>query len=182
MTYQDRIYNQLISDGLPDTLAKLMVAQASFETAYNGVPFNSPVFRADNNAFGYKWVGQSTASGAGTMSPEGDYYAHYDNVEQSAHEMALWIYRRQKDGTFPGDLRTITDPYQYAQYLENARYFTAGFTTYYNGLSYWWQMVLQLPLSTKTIGVGMLFIIGAAFIIHYRKRLFSNKNRSILQP
>lgn len=179
MTYQERVYNQAMSDGIPDTLSRLMVAWASHETGYNGIAFNSPVFRSCNNAFGYKWVGQRTAAGACNISPEGDPYARYNSIEDSVHEISLWIFRRQDEGVFPADLRTIATPYQLAVLLKDAGFYGDTVANYSNGLTYWWNVVKSLPLSTKTAGVGLLLLVGLGFVYVYRKELLNKKTRII---
>lgn len=179
MTYQERIYSQAIADGFPDNFARLMVAWASHETAYNGIPFNSPVFRTCRNAYGYKWVGQSTADGSCSQSPELDYYAKYNSLEASVREVVLWVKRRQREGVFPADLRTITTPYQLAVLLQNAGYYKDTLNNYYSGLNRWWQQVQNLSLATKTAGVGILLIVGGVLAYHFRKQLFNKKAVSI---
>jgi hypothetical protein len=179
MTVQDRIYNQALRDGIPDTFARLMVAWFSYETAYNGLPFNSPVFLRCNNVAGYKYVGQQTAAGACSISPEGDPYAYYRTLEDSVHEISLWIGRRMNEGIFPADLRTITNTYQLSVLLKNAQYYGDTVTRYSNGLAYWWEQVKGLQLSGKTAGIGLLLLVGAGFAYYYRKQLFKSKTVSI---
>lgn len=179
MTYQERIYSKAIADGMPDNFARLMVAWASHETAYNGIAFNSPVFRNCRNAYGYKWVGQSTAEGSCTMSPELDYYAMYNSIEDSVHEITLWVKRRQKEGVFPADLRTITTPYQLASLLQDAGFYTDTLHNYFNGLSYWFDQIQQLSFGTRTAGIGILLVVAGVFAYHYRKQLFNKKSVSI---
>lgn len=179
MTYQERIYSQAITDGMPDSFARLMIAWASHETAYNGIPFNSPVFRNCRNAYGYKWVGQSTAAGACSMSPEFDYYAQYNSIEASVHEISLWVKRRQKEGVFPADLRTITTPYQLAVLLQDAGFYTDTLANYFNGLSRWFEQIQNLPLGTRTAGIGIVLIVGGLLVYHFRKQLFNKKSVSI---
>ena len=72
-------------------LTDLALAQAQVESA----DFSSSVFRNYNNAIGYKYYpGSIWQLSAGGMSPEGDRYAEYATVEDSARELADWIHRR----------------------------------------------------------------------------------------
>lgn len=84
-------------------LAGFMVAQSKHETAN----YTSPVFKHNNNAFGYKYYkGSLYQIGRGTGSPEGNAYAKYKNVQDSAREVADWIGRGQ---TAFASVNTITD-------------------------------------------------------------------------
>lgn len=160
------IYNQVTADGIPPTLATLIVAQARHESNN----YTSDVFLTCGNAFGYKWVGQSTADGPCSGSPEGDPYAYYANgPAQSAHEIAMWIHRRQLAGQFPADLTTITTPDQYAQLLKSAGYYGDTVSNYANGLVYWLQQIGTLqPAATG----GILLLLIALGFIAYRKKIF----------
>jgi len=181
MTVQNRIYNKATADGMPDSFARLMVAWFSFETAYNGIPFNSPVFLNCNNVAGYKYIGQTTAAGACSQSPELDYYAYYRTIEDSVHEIVLWIGRRQREGKFPADLQTITTTYQLASLLKAAGYYGDTLTNYSNGLAYWWEQVKGLPLAAKVSGVGLLLVVGTLLAYRYRRHLFKNKSLAIFE-
>jgi hypothetical protein len=173
MTPQQIIYNQCRADGLPDQLAKLVVAQASFETASNGIPFNSNVFRTCNNCFGYKWVGQKTAAGACLQSPEGDYYARYNSIAESAHELTQWIRRRQKEGKFPADLSSIHTPEDYAYYLKQGGFYGVSVAHYANGLAHWLGPVLNLSLTYRpSEGIGFLLLTLVAVGYAFRRHLF----------
>lgn len=172
MSYQQRIYAQALQDGIPANFATLIVDWASAETAFNGLPFNSNVFLHCNNAFGYKWVGQSTANGSCLLSPEGDYYAGYDDIEQSVHEISLWLRRRINEGYFPSDLSTITTPYQLAVLLKNTRYYGDTLANYANNLSYWHSKNSGLSYSSGNLAtVGLLVLIGFALL--HKSKSFS---------
>lgn len=179
MSYQQRIYAQALRDGMPDNFARLMVDWASLETAYNGIPFNSNVFLHCNNAYGYKWIGQSTANGPCLLSPEGDYYAGYGSIEQSVHEVCLWVYRRINEGSFPADLRTVASPYQFAALLKNTGYYGDTLANYANNLTYWHSQNSNLSFGAKTAGVGLLLLVGLGLAYHYRASLRNSKTFSI---
>lgn len=73
-------------------LLPYIVAQAKHETAYNGIPFNSPVYKANNNMFGMK-NGSIISPGesVGTMSPEGNTYAKYGTDFNSLEDLIQWF-------------------------------------------------------------------------------------------
>lgn len=148
---------------MPPALALLIVAQARHETA----GYSSNVFTRCNNAFGYKYVGQSLSTGACTASPELDYYAGYASIEDSTHEVTAWIKRRQKDGSFPADLNTITTSEQYAQLLKNAGYFGDTWTNYANGLAYWLTKIANI--ATPATGAVFLVILALGLIAYHKK-------------
>jgi uncharacterized FlgJ-related protein len=166
MNYDQRIYNQAIYDGIPPNLALLMVAQARHETG----GYSSSVFKLCNNAFGYKWVGQSTADGSCSMSPEGNSYARYSSIEDSTYEISQWIYRRQLDGKFPDDLTTIKSEGQYAQLLKNTGYYGDTVSNYTKGLLYWISRINISPVAAAAGGGGLLLV--AALLFLFRKKIF----------
>jgi hypothetical protein len=174
MSYAQRVFDQARRDGMPSMLSQCIVGQAGHET--NG--FSSSVFQSCNNAFGYKWVGQSTADGACTGSPEGDYYARYSNIEQSTHELTQWIRRRQAESIFPADLSTITSPAQYAQLLKDAGFYGDSVNNYAMGVLRWMQ---QLPVSVGGAASGIFLLVAGVMIFVNRKRLFKTKMRSIFE-
>jgi len=166
MTIDERIYNQAMADGMPPVLATLIVAQARHETA----GYTSSVFKTCANCFGYKWVNQPTAAGACLTSTEGDPYARYTSIEQSTHELTLWIKRRQHSGVFPQDLTAITTADQYASLLKQANFFGAPVYQYTNGLLYWLSKIGTLP--GAAVGGGAFLLLLIALGIAYRKKLF----------
>lgn len=166
MTIEQRIYNKALSLGMPQFVATCIVLQAAHETA----GFTSNVFVSCNNLNGYKYVGQSTAAGACLKSPEGDYYAKYNTIEDSVNEQVQWIKRRQKDGKFPADLNTITSLDQYAQLLKNSGWYGDTVANYTAGLYYWSQKLLDMFRNPIVDTSAILFIILLGII--YRKKLF----------
>lgn len=127
------VYAIAFGDGMPDQLCKLIVAQAKHETD----DFSSHAFEYNNNCFGYKYVkGAKWQMGPGITSTEHDPYAHYEDVAHSVHEICDWIKRRQHEGKFPADLRTITSPAQYAQLLKACGYYGDTLSDYTTGLNH----------------------------------------------
>jgi hypothetical protein len=166
MSYDQRIYNQAIADGMPHSLAVLIVAQARHETG----GYTSSVFKLCNNAFGYKWVGQSLADGSCSMSPEGDAYARYSSIEDSTHEITQWIRRRQNSGVFPADLSSISNGNEYASLLKSAGYFGDTISNYANGLLYWISRI-SITGAAAAAGGGGLLLVGLVLFL-FRKKIF----------
>lgn len=154
--YDQLIYNNAIKNGMPANLAKLIVAQAKLETNN----YSSAVFKANNNLFGYKFVGQSIAT-KGTPAPksEGDNYAKYKNLENSVLELCNWIKRRVKEGIFPADLTTITTPAQYAALLKKKGYFGVSVVHYANGLQRYFRGIAGVSGLLIAVVVGLWFFL-----------------------
>jgi len=169
MDIADRIFNQATrgtnyNPGLPNTLAALLVAQSQHETGN----YTSNFFRNYNNAFGYAYYpGSLYQNGPGTIADNGKPIASYASVEDSTKELIDWIYRRVKEGKFPANLATITEPDQYAALLKSAGYFGDTLQTYTNGLKYYFTRVLEI-IEKPTAQIAMLAVVG--FILYYYMR------------
>lgn len=168
MNFAERIYTKALADGMPQFLASCIVLQSAHETA----GWTSNVFKSCNNINGYKWVGQKTALGPCTGSPEGDNYARYASIEDSVFEQTQWIKRRQREGKFPADLNTITSLDQYAQLLKNTGWYGDTVNNYTRGLYYWSQRLADTFKNPVVAGSALLFIIILG-IIAYKKKAFS---------
>lgn len=132
MTYlESEVFNAGIAGGMPNTVASLLVAQAKHESAN----FTSSVYRNNNNAFGYKYVGQSGAM-KGTVSPEGDYYARYVSLYSSATEVVNWWKRRIKEGKVKS-WQDISTPESYSLALKTCGYYGDSVSNYLAGLKRW---------------------------------------------
>lgn len=128
------IYATAFADGMPENMAALIEAQSKHETGL----YSSNAFLKNNNCFGYKFVsGAKWQAGAGITSTEHDPYARYDSIEKSVHELTAWIRRRQAGGKFPADLKTITEPVQYATLLKKCGYYGDPIENYVNGLTHY---------------------------------------------
>lgn len=168
MTYESRIYNTALADGMPQFLATCIVLQCAHETA----GFTSNVFKTCNNLNGYKWVGQSTALGPCLKSPEGDFYAKYATIEDSVHELTKWIKRRQNEGKFPANLNSITTVDQYAQLLKNSGWYGDTLANYVKGLYYWSNKIADLVKSPAVVGTSAILVVIILGIIAYKNKLF----------
>jgi len=160
--FQQIIYDTLIGQKIPPTLAKIVTAQSQFESGN----YKSNVFLQDNNAFGYKYVGQKIAT-KGIPSPanEGDNYAHYNSVQDSAIELANWLKRRHKEGKLPA-LELITTPQQYSKLIKAANYYGASESTYTKGIT---KIFNSLKINPIIGGLTGIIIIAAIFFLIKKK-------------
>jgi len=160
--YQEIIYNALIGQNIPPLLAKIVTAQSQFESGN----YKSKVFLTDNNAFGYKYVGQKIATqGIPSPASEGDNYAHYNSVQDSAIEIANWLKRRVKEKKLPG-LEQITTPAQYSKLIKAAGYYGASENTYTKGIT---KIFNSLKINPVIGGLTGLIIIVAIFFLIKKK-------------
>jgi len=168
MSLDSRIYNEARRLGMPDNIARLIVAQAKHESAYKGVPYNSPVFKKNNNLNGYGWRGQAGAS-QGSVKPKNEwnkgqptYYAKYPNIEGSVAEIVAYIKRRQSRNEFPKELTAIDTPYKYAALLKKAGYYGDTLVNYANGLTRWLRTIdikKSLAVLPIVLAVGLFVLL-----------------------
>jgi flagellum-specific peptidoglycan hydrolase FlgJ len=158
------IYETAMQAGIPDPLARLMVAQAKHETGN----FASNFFKKYNNAFGYSYV-----SGAkwqlptpGTTADNGKPIAAYASLQNSVMEVVDWIKRRVNEGKFPS-LSTITTPEQYAQLLKAAGYYGDTVDNYLRGLRHYFAKGIEVADSTEgKIFVTTIVLAGVLYYIY----------------
>jgi len=142
------IYDVAIKNGFTPTAAKLVVAQARFESS----DYNSSVFKNNLNTSGMKFIGQPLAV-RGTLAPykersdackrvtEGqvggqgsspcsnkDHYAKFKSVEDSATDKINRLYQKTMRGVTPDQLKNVTDGNQFADLLKKRGYY--GIATY----------------------------------------------------
>ena len=156
------IFNKAKQRGLPDLVAKNLVAQARYESN----DYKSNVFKQNNNLFGYKYVGQANAT-AGTPAPRSEwtnsnvtqYYAKYKSVEDSANEVINWLYRRENEGKFKvSDLITAD---KYAAALKSGGYYGQTAYEYAQGLLAKYKNIL---ISAAT-GVSVFSLIVGLYLL-----------------
>lgn len=167
MSIETTIYRAAMAQGLPDTLARLLIAQAKHETGN----FTSNFFKKYNNAFGYSYYPGSPwqVPGGGTLADNNQPIAVYKSVQDSVGEIADWLKRRVKEGKFPA-LSTITDPEQYAQLLWHAGYYTDTIKNYSRGLKAFFENLGELAVDNKgMIFVTMLVLAGVTYYLYKDK-------------
>jgi uncharacterized FlgJ-related protein len=129
MTIDQKIYNTAIEQGFNPTAAKLIVAQARFESA----DYTSNVFKKNNNTSGVKFIGQKNAV-QGTLSPEGNYYAKYNTVQDSLNDKIVRLYNIKMRGVTPEQLKNATDATEFANLLKQRGYYGSSAAEYAAGL------------------------------------------------
>jgi hypothetical protein len=117
------IYNTAIQQGFNPTAAKLIVAQARFESA----DYTSNVFKANNNTSGIKYIKQANAV-QGTLSPEGDYYAKFNTIQDCINDKIVRLYNITMRGVSPQQLKDSTSSDDFARLLKQRGYY--GNTAY----------------------------------------------------
>lgn len=142
------IYDVAIKNGFSPTAAKLVVAQARFESS----DYKSSVFQNNYNTSGMKFIRQPLAI-RGTLAPykertdackkvtEGqvggqgafpckdiDHYAKFKSVEDSAKDKVGRLYQKTIKGVTPDQLKNVTDAKEFADLLKKRGYY--GFATY----------------------------------------------------
>ena len=124
------IYNTAIEQGFNPTAAKLIAAQARFESA----DYNSAVFRANNNTSGIKYIGASQLNAQrGSLAPanertcggtcNGDYYAKFNTVQDSINDKIVRLYNKTMRGVSPEQLKASTDTTEFATLLKKRGYY-----------------------------------------------------------
>jgi flagellum-specific peptidoglycan hydrolase FlgJ len=158
---QQIVYDTCVSEGIDRINALLpgfIVAQFDHESDEG----TSDVFKRCNNGFGYKWIGQATAKGACTGSPEGDDFAAYNSLEESTKEICGWIKRRQ---SYFKDVQTIDD---YAAALKRGGFYgdtlsnyTAALRRHYTAIKDGVTTIInQNPEVSIITGITIMSMIG----------------------
>ncbi len=168
------IYDVAISEGFNPTAAKLIVAQARFESA----DYSSNVFQKNLNTSGMKFIGQPLAT-RGTPAPaneqrcgggcDSDYYAKFRSVEDSARDKISRLYNITMRGVTPQQLKNAQDADEFAKLLKKRGYYGASESQYAAGLRAKLLRVQIVEFVSKNknvllIGVGLLALAGAYYL------------------
>lgn len=136
MTNDQLIYDTAIKAGFSPTAAKLVVAQARFESA----DYTSNVFKANNNTSGMKFIGQPLAT-RGTLAPinersgpcrtggtcqNSDHYAKFASIADSAADKINRLYSKTIGGVTPEQLKNAKDADEFAALLKRRSYYGFG--------------------------------------------------------
>jgi len=173
MTSEETIYKSAREEMVPDTVAKLMIAQSQQETGN----FTSAVFKDDNNGFGMKVPsirkdpyikGPSVHA---NLSEGKTPYAHYDNLADSTKSLVNWMrYNKIK-------WSDIDTPEKYATVLKSKGYYGDALSNYLYNISRYYDKLKGVVFRySKPIAwvaaVASFFIVGyGIFIITNRKKL-----------
>jgi uncharacterized FlgJ-related protein len=159
------IYSEVINSNYPDTLARLIVAQAKHETGN----YTSNVFKSNKNLFGYKrYAGSPFQSGDGNMSPEGNNYAQYSSYKNSIQELLAWLRRRQNEGKLI--ISQLTSPSIYANALKKSGYYGASESEYYNALKYYLSKLDVLKKKASENRGWIFAMMGGLMAYYYFKK------------
>lgn len=133
MDIDQSIYNTAIEEGFSPMSAKLIVAQARLESGHYG----SDVFKANNNMYGMKFIGQPLAT-KGTLAPpnersascksggtcvDSDHYAKYSSIEDSAKDTIQRLYKKTRKGIGFDQLKDVKSATEFANKLKTRDYF-----------------------------------------------------------
>jgi len=127
------IYNTAIKQGFNPIAAKLIVAQARFESA----DYKSNVFKENNNTSGIKYIGASQLNAQrGTPAPanerscnlscNGDYYARFNTIQDSINDKIVRLYNKTMGGVTPQQLKDSTNTDDFARKLKLRNYYGFG--------------------------------------------------------
>lgn len=185
--YDQLIYETALKQGFNPLAAKLIVAQARFESA----DYTSNVFQKNLNTSGMKFIGQPLAT-RGTPAPkneqrcnggcDGDYYAKFRSVQDSASDKIVRLYSKTMGGVTPEQLKNVKSADEFAELLKKRNYYGFGkFGTevgnkeqqnYARGLKAKLMRInvvefVQQNKNVLLIGVGLLLLGGYFYL--YRK-------------
>jgi LPXTG-motif cell wall-anchored protein len=124
------IYDTAIEQGFNSIAAKLIAAQARFESA----DYTSYVFKQNNNTSGIKYIGASQINAhRGTPAPaneqtcggrcNGDYYAAFDTIQDCINDKIVRLYNITLGGVTPEELKNATDATEFATLLKKRSYY-----------------------------------------------------------
>lgn len=192
--FDQLIYDTAIKQGFTPTAAKFVVGQARFESAN----YTSPVFKANNNTSGMKFIGQPLAT-RGSLAPanersascrsggeckNSDHYAKFRSVQDSANDKIERLYSKTMGGVTPEQLKNSKTPEEFSRLLKKRRYY--GFGTFgtpeaEKEINQYARGIKSLMLRAQIVefvgknkiplglGVGLLLLGVSIFI--YRKKL-----------
>jgi hypothetical protein len=180
MDIDQLIYDTAIAQGFNPQGAKLVAAQARFESA----DYTSPVFKINNNTSGIKYIGSRQKNAQqGTLSPEGDYYAKFDTIQDSINDKIVRLYNITMGGVTPKQLKDTTDPTEFATLLKKRSYYgntpygtseaIRDIENYASGLK---SKLLKIKIiafvknNKYTLGIGVaLLLVGTFFYFKLKK-------------
>jgi len=163
MNIDQLIYNTAIEQGFNPTAAKLIAAQARFESN----DYKSNVFKKNNNTSGIKFIGQPNAV-RGTLSPEGDYYAHFNTIEDSINDKIVRLYNINMRGVTPKQLKDSTDATEFANLLKQRGYYGSSASEYASGLRVKLLKINVLELIQNGRNYGFIILIGIGLYFYIK--------------
>jgi hypothetical protein len=191
--YDQLIYDTAIKNGFTPTAAKLVVAQARYESS----DYDSAVFKNNLNTSGMKFVGQPLAT-RGTLAPfserssgcqavsrgqvggqgaspcrDSDHYAKFKSVADSAKDKIERNFNITRKGVTPEQLKNAQTPEEFARLLKVRGYYGGEESSYVGGLKAKLLRVQVVEFVSKNKNV-LLLVIGAAILggayYYYKKK------------
>jgi uncharacterized FlgJ-related protein len=178
MSIDQLIYNTAIQQGFNPTGAKLIAAQARFESA----DYTSNVFKKNNNTSGIKFIGQPNAV-RGTLAPanertcnggcNSDYYAKFNTVQDSINDKIVRLYNIKMRGVTPEQLKNVTDSTEFANLLKQRGYYGASAAEYAAGLK---SKLLKINVlefvrnNKNSIGIGVILLLIGTYYYYKLKK------------
>lgn len=175
------IYDIAIKQGFKPSAAKLIVAQARFESA----DYTSNVFKENNNTSGMKFIGQplatrgslapkserSVSCKAGGICKDSDHYAKFASVQDSANDKIVRLYSITKGGVTPEQLKNSKDADEFAALLKKRKYYGDSQSVYARGLKAKLLRIQVVEFVTKNRN-GLLLGAGLLLLAYY---VYKNK-------
>lgn len=190
--YDQIIYDVAIKEGFTPTAAKLVVAQARYESS----DYDSNVFMNNLNTSGMKYVGQPLAT-RGTLAPykersagcqrvtggqvggygaspckDSDHYAKFTSVQDSARDKIQRNFNITRKGVTPEQLKNVKTPEEFARLLKIRGYYGGDESSYAGGLKAKLRriQIVEFVENVKKnknvvllIGGGLLLVIASYF-------------------
>lgn len=151
---------------VPDKAIQWIIGQSAHETGFKGKPWNSPVYLNLNNGFGMihprKRPTLSTGPGSRTQPgiEGGNPYATYNNLEDSAKDLVLWLNYNKINWA------TINTADQYVAWIKKKGYFGATEKSYLQGVLSWIKQ-LKIPVTPKSAAIGGAVVVIAVLAYYY---------------
>jgi uncharacterized FlgJ-related protein len=167
VNYDQEIYNTAIKQRFNPIAAKLIAAQARFESA----DYTSNVFKRNNNTSGIKFIGQPNAT-QGTLSPEGNYYARFNTVQDGINDKIVRLYNITMKGVTPQQLKDSTSANEFASLLKQRGYYGSSENEYASGLK---SKLLKINVLEFVKNNKIVLIFGVILLLTGTFYYFKNK-------
>jgi hypothetical protein len=181
--YDQLIYDTAIKQGFNPIAAKLVVAQARYESA----DYTSNVFLKNLNTSGIKYIRQPLAT-RGTLAPtnersascqsggvckDSDHYAKFASVSDSAKDKIERLYNITRKGVTPEQLKNVKTPEEFARLLKIRGYYGGEESSYAAGMKAKLLRIQVVEFVTKNkntllLGAGLL-LVAAAYYVYKNK-------------
>lgn len=181
--YDQIIYETALAEGFNPMAAKLIVAQARFESA----DYTSNVFKNNLNTSGMKYIGQPLAN-RGTIAPlsersarckkdnvcvNSDYYAAFKSVGDSAKDKIQRNYNITIKGVTPQQLKAAKTPEEFARLLKQRGYYGDSEANYARGLRAKLLRIQVVEFVSKNR--NMLMVGGGLVLVSLAYYIYSSK-------